>query len=810
MKRVLTILFVQLALAGVLSAQSVSTLGTDFWVTFMKSRSTDTDPVLTLIMAGKNSCTGRVENPNTGWYVDFAVNEGDVTNIPIPLEQAYTTSLCAPANKGLHITSTDTIALFASNYQSAIFDISNVYPTPALSGDYMIQAVRGAYGLCCEFVIVATEDNTTVKVTPTADCTSNIDNIITNVYANSTFSATLKAGQSLMLKANSTAADFSGSTVKALDCKKVAVFVGGEGLQMPYGYAYIDLAFEQAVPTAYWGRHFVVTASMLRTADRVKVTSLRDSCEVKIDGVPTTTIMEGESYMFEMTPDKPAVYMETTQPVCTYLYFTGGGYGGYYGDPSSALINPIEQQIDDIIFPTFNTDSTRYHFVNIETETSATQGITLDGDDISAEFSPVPSRPQYSYARVEISHGSHRLRSTTGGFVAHIYGLGPHESYSYSAGSAAVSLNNQMVVNETAAVPGKEIWICQIEADLSIVANYYIDNVRWDFGDSSTGEGINVTHNFGDYGTYEVCAIVQHAIPDPCSAIEVDTVRNTVIIVSPESYEVATACDHYEWNGNTYTVSGDYAYHSMQTNSACDSIAYLILDINDKYEIDVTATTCNASYTWNDETYYQPGDYQTMLSSADGCDSLITLHLSFTEAPEVTIEGEQRPLAGSEIGYTHYQYSISTTPTAAIDSVVWTVDCPNWEIHTQGNGEVCDLFIHTYITDSVMLSATVYFDCGQTTATMWLHISEIGLHENKASHINITPNPNKGTMFITLEDTHGTSNAVIYDATGKPVATIDSLNEKTTLVVLDLPNGLYHIVVNNEAKTMRQNFIIAR
>lgn len=802
MRHALLTLLVLLSLATFLPAQSVTTLGTDFWVTFMKARNTDTVPSLSLIIAGRNSCTGRVENPNTGWYEDFAVAEGGVTNIAIPLEQAYTTALAAPTDKGLHVTSTDTIAVFASNYQSAIFDISNVYPTPALMGDYMVQTYRGAYGLSCEFVVVATEDNTTVKVTPTADCTSNNDNIITNIYANSTFTSTLNAGQCLLIKANTTSADLSGSVVKALECKKVAVFSGCEGLQMPYGSAYIDLAFEQSVPTAYWGRHFIVTASMMRTADRIKVTSLRDSCDIMIDGATQATIMAGESYMFEMTPDNPAVYMETTLPVCVYLYFTGGEYGGYYGDPSTALINPIEQQIDDITFPTYNTDSTKYHFVNIVAETNKTQGITLDGTDIAEQFSEVGGNPQYSYARVEITHGSHRLRSSAGGFTAHIYGLGPHESYSYSAGSAAVKLNKQMMVNDIVCIPNKEIRLCSLDtASFTVIADYDIAQVTWDFGDASTAEGVNVNHAFNDYGLYEVSAVIRRAEPDPCSEAVFDTVRNTVVIIEPESHLVATGCGFYEWNGISYYESGDYEFHTTQLYTDCDSTAHLHLELTDNYDIDITEVSCNLSYLWNGTEYTEPGDYQALLSSVNSCDSLVTLHLSFTDIPEVEIIGDPTPPSGNEINYTQTQYSIVTTTSATIDSVVWVIDCPNWHVVPQGNGEVCDLFIHTYINDYVALTAIVYFDCGQGTATMWVHTSEVGMDERKTPHISITPNPNNGSLVINLGNTNGTGSAVIYDAAGKPVKTIESLPEGSTRLTLDLPKGVYLVkVITNDGQ----------
>ncbi len=808
MKRVF-ILLVQLALAGALSAQSVTTLGKDFWVTFMKARDTGNEPVLTLIMAGRNSCTGQVVNPNTGWHEDFTVTEGDVTSVVIPLEQAYTTALGAPTSKGLHITTTDTIAVFASNYQSAIFDISNVYPTSALLDDYMVQSFRGALGMCCEFVVVATEDDTRVKVTPSADCTSNNDNIVTNLYAHTTYTFTLNAGQCLMLKANSTAADLSGSTVKALECKSVAVFSGVEGMQMPYGVAYMDLAFEQSVPTAYWGRNFVLTASMMRTADRIKVTSLRDSCDIKLDGVTQTTIMAGESYMFEITPDNPAIFMETTEPVCVYLYFTGGDYGGYMGDPSLALINPIEQQIDDITFPTYNTDSTQYHFVNIVAETSKTQGITLDGNDISSQFSVVSGKPQYSYARVEITHGSHHLKSTTGGFVAHIYGLGPHESYSYSAGSSARSLNKQMKVNDIVGVPDKEIRLCSLDtAAFTIVADFSIEQVTWDFGDNTIADGINASHCFSNYGSYEVTAIIRRAELAPCSETLFDTVRNTVAITNPESHSMVTCCDSYEWNGVTYTASGDYEFVTTQVQSDCDSIAHLHLVVSESYDLDITEISCSSSYFWNGTEYTQPGEYHASLTTANGCDSLLTLHLSFTEETvDVAIEGELEPHGGDEINFTHYVYNVSTTPEATIDSVVWDVDCPNWRAVPQGNGEVCDLFIHSYLTDSVQLTATVYLDCGEFTTTIWLHTIGYDIVEKKTPHICVAPNPNNGTMQITADDNIIISQLNVYDIQGRLLKSLSALGNRAQ-ITLDLPEGVYSFVFDVGERIVRKNVVI--
>lgn len=786
-------LLILLSLAHLMSAQS-STLGTDFWVTFMNMRETETSPSLTLIVSGKNSCTGRVENPNTGWYEDFSVTGGSITNVAIPLEQAYTTASGSPTGKGLHIITTDTVSVFASNYKPALFDASIVYPTTALMDEYMVQSYRGAYGCTSEFVIIATEDNTKVEIKPTANSTSNNDGIITNIYANSTFTTTLNTGQCFLLKANSPSDDLSGSQVKALDCKKIAVFQGVEGVQIPYGSPYMDLLFEQSVPTAYWGRRFILTASLMRTVDRVKVTSLNDNCQIKIDGVTQATIMKAESYMFELTPDTPAIYMETTQPVCTYLYFTGGEYGGYYGDPSSALINPIEQQIDDITFPTFTTDSTQYHFVNIVTETDKAQGITLDGINISDLFSPVSGNPKYSYARAELSHGSHNLKSEVGGFVAHIYGLGPHESYSYSAGSAATNLNEQIIVNGIAEAPGREIQLCTAE-DISfdITANFNFTLVSWDFGDGESSATQTTSHYYPQEGRYEVCAIIERETADHCSGQIYDTIRNAIVVNRPKaSLITVTSCDSYEWNGNTYYESGDYEYTTTQLYADCDSVAKLHLVIHESYQTEVFDTTCNAIYQWNGLECTQQGDYEANLSTINNCDSLVTLHLNFIDMPEVEINGPHLTIGGDEVYFTEYEYTLISS--ASIDSVMWQIDCDNWQVLPIGNGETCLLHIHSFIPDSTQFTATVFFDCGQTTTSIWIQTSFYGIDENTLSAVSLTPNPTNGLVNINVPNNRGIQQLKICNLLGSTVLEVAKM-QGNTIDVSSLSAGVYIVRV---------------
>ena len=98
------------------------------------------------------------------------------------------------------------------------------------------------------------------------------------------------------------------------------------------------------------------------------------------------------------------------------------------------------------------------------------------------------------------------------------------------------------------------------------------------------------------------------------------------LTVNPLIYteETITTCDSYDWNGQTYTKSGDYTYTTTATNG-CDSTITLHMTINQTQYAEETITACD-SYDWNGQTYTQSGDYTYTTTAANGCDSIATLH----------------------------------------------------------------------------------------------------------------------------------------------------------------------------------------
>ena len=157
-----------------------TTEGTEFWATFLKNHlNEDESPSLrlTLIISSRENATVTVLNPHTGWSQSVYVSANQIKELEIPHVQAYTNNVGRIEKRGLKITSTSPISLYASNYDDASYDASIVLPTTALGLDYILQIYENELA-AKELAIVATTNNTTITITPHARTTDgHIKNI---------------------------------------------------------------------------------------------------------------------------------------------------------------------------------------------------------------------------------------------------------------------------------------------------------------------------------------------------------------------------------------------------------------------------------------------------------------------------------------------------------------------------------------------------------------------------------------------------------------------------------------------------------
>ena len=461
-KTALTLVGLVLALNAI--SQSISTQGKEFWLSFMQNgyyeRYINSEGVIPQItISAKQACNVTIATPNfPGEPINLSVGDNSIEQIYLPKDYCYHlgNENESVQNKGIHIMADDTVSVYCANIANYSFDASFVLPVESLGDNYIIQCGDQSnlvyFGIpeytrlnqTSAFLVVAIEDNTTVRITPKV-------NTLGDRAAGETFEVTLNTGQTYHVKSNNNTnqRDLSGTRVQA--DKKIAVFNGNTLTRIPgnmAGNTGFDHIFEQAMPTQSWGKSFVVTQSMSRNRDFVKILSATDNNEIRKNGQIITTLGANQTYLFELSSEDASCYLESSQPCAVYLYNTSASDDKAIGDPSMVWIAPIEQFIDEVTFATFNHQdaSIDYHCVNIIVKAEDADRVYLDGIQLlPSEFSTVNGNSDYKFIRTSIEPGTHHL-SCPNGLNAHVYGFGEAKGYAYMVGSKTVDIAEEIFV----------------------------------------------------------------------------------------------------------------------------------------------------------------------------------------------------------------------------------------------------------------------------------------------------------------------------------------------------------------------------
>ncbi|MBR5984513.1 MAG: leucine-rich repeat domain-containing protein [Bacteroidales bacterium] len=276
--------------------------------------------------------------------------------------------------------------------------------------------------------------------------------------------------------------------------------------------------------------------------------------------------------------------------------------------------------------------------------------------------------------------------------------------------------------------------------------------------------------------------------------------------------ETATACGNYEWRGTTYNESGNYEVREHLLNG-CDSIITLHLTINQPLTELVEVTTCG-SYEWNDSVYTESGDYTETYTAANGCDSVVTLHLTInqplTELVEITAcdSYEWNDSVYTESG----EYTGTFTATNGCDSVV--------TLHLTINYSVQYSFSESAESPYIW-NETEYTETGEYTQTftaangcdsvVTLHLNILtGISAPELAEINLYPNPVNDILNIVSSET--ISEIEIVNVMGQVVKRVEVNADNAACNVEDLVSGVYVIRIRtiqqtNEAAFFQRKFV---
>ncbi|MCP4679488.1 MAG: hypothetical protein GY854_29155 [Deltaproteobacteria bacterium] len=291
--------------------------------------------------------------------------------------------------------------------------------------------------------IVATEDNTTVSVTPTAPIIGGPG--LPGMMAGTTYEILMNASDVAQLESDG---DISGTYIEA--DKPIVVFAGNVLAFVPQSVSYGDHLEQQMIPLSKWGMEYIAARSKIRSNkqntenDHYRIIASKDGTvietEPQIQGFPVT-LNRGEVFQVKHAS---SFAIKGSEPIMVGQFIAGSDATGLpsearkRGDPSYALLAPVEQFLKEYVF--LAPDKYPFDYVVITHPTN--QDIELDKAPLSShgdcEVEEIDA--DWTVTRCEIGDFTHTISSAEPVGIT-VWGYGVNVSYGYTGGMSLETIN---------------------------------------------------------------------------------------------------------------------------------------------------------------------------------------------------------------------------------------------------------------------------------------------------------------------------------------------------------------------------------
>lgn len=485
-----------------LSAQDFSNKGKDFWVGYGYHQ----------VMTGSNAqemvlyfATDQVTNisisiPALGYSQNITTPGGNnvITSAPIPKVGGQDARLNSEglSNKGIHVTSDKPMVAYAHIYNQSVSGASILYPTNTLGKEYYSVNYKNwanTQNANSWFYVVAVDTGTTtVEITPSGNTTGGWS-------AGVTYTVNLLQGQIYNVMGaliNSpancnpvcTGYDLTGSSIRSVStgsggCKRIAVFSGSGRISITCNNngSSSDNYMVQSMPKSAWGKKYLTAPAFGNQAFNIYRVCVSDPATiVRINGAVTGLPLQN-NFFYEIPATNQPQMIEADKPVMVAQYFTSQNAcgNGNPGDPEVIYLSSVEQNISSVLWNATPNFAITGHYFNVVIPNTGTaiSSFRLDGAPVGG-FVPHPQDANYSYLRMNISAGPHRITSDSG-FNAIAYGFGNAESYGYNAGTNIKDLYQQIGVATEYGIETTPSVCTNSPFKFKVSLPYCADSIQW-------------------------------------------------------------------------------------------------------------------------------------------------------------------------------------------------------------------------------------------------------------------------------------------------------------------------------------------
>lgn len=499
--RIFTLLICLVFLTTLSRAQDFSNKGKEFWLGYGNHQQmySSQHPGMDVYVASDVDTEVTLDIPGLGITETYEIFANQVRRIGIS-NQAFLNQE-GLSNKGIHITALKPVVVYAHIFFSAVSGASLCLPVATLGREYYSVNFRQeaqwdvnstSYSW---FFVVATEDNTEIEVTPSANTQT--------MTAGETYTQVLQKGQVFNVLAST---DLTGSTIRSVNngsgCKRIAVFCGSGRIGIGCasgGVNSSDNLFQQLYPTSTWGKKYITVPSSTRPLNYYRVIRPDPAAVVKRDGVVVPATDFTDNLYYEFSDASPHI-IESDKPILVAQYFTTQDCAERTdnGDPEMIYLSPVEQTINRVTVASMRliNPSNNVHFINavVKNHPGAINSFMIDGVGYAGSFVPHPADPAYAYAQIEVDGPvAHTITCDTP-FNAIAYGFGRTESYGYSAGSNLKDLYQYVSLQNEYAVVHFPAGCKNTPFRLAMTFPYQPTEIQWIFGPALNAMGVADVH----------------------------------------------------------------------------------------------------------------------------------------------------------------------------------------------------------------------------------------------------------------------------------------------------------------------------
>lgn len=815
-------------------AQNTTNKGTEFWTAWMDHVNGVTGAAgsqMSLYITSDANTTGQVEVADGSFSQPFTVTANQVTTIDIP-KTAFLGNNDGQLYKGIHITSQRSIAVYAHIYASSVSGATLLLPVNTLGKDYQsinyTQLSNSGVNnpSYSALMVIATEDNTTVEITPAAA-------LISGHPAGTPFTVSLKKGE---VYQGLSSTDLTGTRIRSISsangaCKRIAVFSGSSKLYIGSPNITSDNLFQQVYPTASWGKNYLTVPLASRSYDVFRIIASDPTAHITLNGNPVSY----SAPYYEFPSQQPNV-ISSDKPVqvVQYAVTQGNGLGGTrygeaIGDPEMIYLTPIEQGLDHVTLYSSPYYRILQSYINVVIPTAGVNTFKLDGV-LYNQFTAISGQPGYSYAQIPVASGAHNISSTET-FNAIAYGFGQAESYGYAAGTDLKNLTQNISLQLPTDNNVYRTGGCSTETYyLRLTLPYQTSSISWDFKDGNPAVA-QTDYNFVTEqrnGQTVYIYTYQHELQHPPKG-------NHTIVATIHNPNNVTECGSDDIMEFDYNIT-DPNTPDYTVSASCAGLPTVFTDATDQSEATIkswawdfgdgqTSTDQNPTHT-----YTNAGNYTVALTvtNENGCVSSVTHQLHVSKLSKAAFIYAAPGCAGMDIQFTDK----SVPGEGSIKT--WEWDFGDGQTSTEQNP------LHTYLAVqqyNVTLKVTDANGCSNTTPVQSINvhtaplaqfdIPDVCLQDSYASFVNRSTIADGTDSEMTYAWDFGDSNASLiesrstqknpqhkFTATGTYNVTLTAYSKfgcPNTVTHQVTVNGSYPhaaFAVNNEEKLCSSNDVV--